>query len=102
MRLRAISCWHWAAVIVEAVRPVGVWVVVDASRKTSDVAHHLQGLRRVDAICLRGTMSSGDPASPSRSAAPRTRPSASDVVGGAVAQPVLGGDRVPNAQEASL
>ncbi|MET7420664.1 hypothetical protein [Dactylosporangium sp. NPDC005555] len=54
----------WAAAIVEAVRPVAVWVVVDASRKTSDVAHHLQGLRRVDAICLRGTMSSGDPASP--------------------------------------
>lgn len=55
---------NWAAAIVEAVRPVAVWVVVDASRKTSDVAHHLQGLRRVDAICLRGTMSSGDPASP--------------------------------------
>ncbi|GGM27338.1 hypothetical protein ACFFX1_12115 [Dactylosporangium sucinum] len=55
---------HWAAAIVEAVRPVAVWVVVDASRKTSDVAHHLQGLRRVDAICLRGTGSSGDPASP--------------------------------------
>jgi hypothetical protein len=54
----------WAAAIVEAVRPVAVWVVVDASRKTSDVAHHLQGLRRVDAICLRGTGSSGDPASP--------------------------------------
>ena len=54
----------WAAAIVEAVRPVAVWVVVDASRKTSDVAHYLQGLRRVDAICLRGTMSSGDPASP--------------------------------------
>ncbi|MER7280208.1 hypothetical protein ABT369_37800 [Dactylosporangium sp. NPDC000244] len=54
----------WAASIVEAVRPVAVWVVVDASRKTSDVAHHLQGLRRVDAICLRGTGSSGDPASP--------------------------------------
>ncbi|WP_344614830.1 hypothetical protein [Dactylosporangium salmoneum] len=54
----------WAAAIVEAVRPVTVWVVVDASRKTSDVAHHLQGLRRVDAICLRGTGSSGDPASP--------------------------------------
>ncbi|UWZ53650.1 hypothetical protein Daura_45245 [Dactylosporangium aurantiacum] len=54
----------WAAAIVEAVRPVAVWVVVDASRKTSDVAHHLQGLRRVDAICLRGTLSSGDPASP--------------------------------------
>lgn len=55
---------NWAAAIVEAVRPVAVWVVVDASRKTSDVAHHLQGLRRVDAICLRGTGSSGDPASP--------------------------------------
>ncbi|GAA0742760.1 hypothetical protein Drose_31675 [Dactylosporangium roseum] len=55
---------HWAAAIIEAVRPVAVWVVVDASRKTSDVAHHLQGLRRVDAICLRGTMASGDPASP--------------------------------------
>jgi hypothetical protein len=54
----------WAAAIVEAVRPVAVWVVVDASRKTSDVAHHMQGLRRVDAICLRGTGSSGDPASP--------------------------------------
>lgn len=54
----------WAAAIVEAVRPVAVWVVVDASRKTSDVAHYLQGLRRVDAICLRGTLSSGDPASP--------------------------------------
>ncbi|MER7005861.1 hypothetical protein ABT297_22870 [Dactylosporangium sp. NPDC000555] len=54
----------WAAAIVEAVRPVAVWVVVDASRKTPDVAHHLQGLRRVNAICLRGTGSSGDPASP--------------------------------------
>jgi hypothetical protein len=55
---------NWAAAIVEAIRPVAVWVVVDASRKTSDIAHHLQGLRRVDAICLRGTGSSGDPASP--------------------------------------
>ncbi len=54
----------WAASIVEAVRPVAVWVVVDASRKTSDVAHQLQGLRRVDAVCLRATLSSGDPASP--------------------------------------
>jgi hypothetical protein len=54
----------WAASIVEAIRPVAVWVVVDASRKTSDVAHHLQGLRRVDAIALRSTLSSGDPASP--------------------------------------
>ena len=53
----------WAASIVEAVRPAAVWVVVDASRKTSDVAHHLQGLRRVDAIALRSTLSSGDPAS---------------------------------------
>ena len=54
----------WAASIVEAIRPVAVWVVVDASRKTSDVAHHLQGLRRVDALALRSTLSSGDPASP--------------------------------------
>ena len=54
----------WAASIVEAIRPAGVWVVVDVSRKTSDIAHHLQGLRRVDAIALRATMSSGDPASP--------------------------------------
>jgi flagellar biosynthesis GTPase FlhF len=54
----------WAASIVEAVRPTAVWVVVDASRKTSDVAHHLHGLRRVDAIALRSTLSSGDPASP--------------------------------------
>jgi hypothetical protein len=54
----------WAASIVEAIRPAAVWVVVDASRKTSDVAHHLQGLRRVDAIALRSTLSSGDPASP--------------------------------------
>jgi len=53
----------WAASIVEAIRPAAVWVVVDASRKTSDVAHHLQGLRRVDAIALRSTLSSGDPAS---------------------------------------
>jgi hypothetical protein len=55
---------NWAASIVEAIRPVAVWVVVDASRKTPDVAHHLQGLRRVDAIALRATGSSGDPASP--------------------------------------
>jgi hypothetical protein len=54
----------WAASIVEAIRPAAVWVVVDASRKTSDVAHQLQGLRRVDAIALRSTLSSGDPASP--------------------------------------
>ncbi|WP_432830426.1 hypothetical protein [Dactylosporangium sp. CA-092794] len=60
----ALDECDWAASIVEAVRPAAVWVVVDASRKTSDVAHHLQGLRRVDAICLRGTGSSGDPASP--------------------------------------
>jgi hypothetical protein len=53
----------WAASIVEAIRPAAVWVVIDASRKTSDVAHHLQGLRRVDAIALRSTLSSGDPAS---------------------------------------
>jgi hypothetical protein len=53
----------WAASIVEAIRPAAVWVVVDASRKTSDVAHHLQGLRRVDAVALRSTVSSGDPAS---------------------------------------
>jgi hypothetical protein len=53
----------WAASIVEAIRPAAVWVVVDASRKTSDVAHHLQGLRRVDALALRSTLSSGDPAS---------------------------------------
>ena len=54
----------WAGSIVEAIRPAAVWVVVDASRKTSDVAHHLQGLRRVDALALRSTLSSGDPASP--------------------------------------
>jgi hypothetical protein len=53
----------WAASIVEAIRPAAVWVVIDASRKTSDVAHHLQGLRRVDALALRSTLSSGDPAS---------------------------------------
>ncbi len=53
----------WAASIVEAIRPTAVWVVIDASRKTSDVAHHLQGLRRVDALALRSTLSSGDPAS---------------------------------------
>jgi hypothetical protein len=53
----------WAASIVEGIRPAAVWVVIDASRKTSDVAHHLQGLRRVDAIALRATLSSGDPAS---------------------------------------
>jgi hypothetical protein len=53
----------WAASIVEAVRPAAVWVVIDASRKTSDLAHHLQGLRRVDALALRSTLSSGDPAS---------------------------------------
>jgi hypothetical protein len=53
----------WAASIVEAIRPAAVWVVVDASRKSSDVAHHLQGLRRVDALALRSTLSSGDPAS---------------------------------------
>jgi hypothetical protein len=53
----------WAASIVEAIRPTAVWVVIDASRKTSDLAHHLQGLRRVDALALRSTLSSGDPAS---------------------------------------
>jgi hypothetical protein len=54
----------WAASIVDIIRPAAVWCVVDASRKTSDVAHHLQGLRRVDAIAVRGTPASGDPASP--------------------------------------
>jgi hypothetical protein len=54
----------WAASIVDAVRPAAVWCVVDASRKTSDVAHQLQGLHRVDAIAVRGTLASGDPASP--------------------------------------
>ena len=31
----------WAVSIVDAIRPAAVWVVVDASRKTPDIARHL-------------------------------------------------------------
>jgi hypothetical protein len=53
----------WALSIVDAVRPAAVWVVVDAGRKTADISRQLRSLRRVDAIAVRGTHSSGDPAS---------------------------------------
>lgn len=54
---------QWAVSIVDAIRPAAVWVVVDASRKTADIARHLRSLRRVDAIAVRATGSSADPAS---------------------------------------
>jgi hypothetical protein len=53
----------WALSIVDAIRPAAVWLVVDAGRKTADISRQLRSLRRVDAIAVRGTHPSGDPAS---------------------------------------
>jgi predicted nuclease with RNAse H fold len=54
---------RWVRTIVEALRATAVWAVVDATRKTADVARQLRGFGLVDAIAVHGVTATGDPAS---------------------------------------
>ncbi|MDQ1652552.1 MAG: hypothetical protein QOI35_1752, partial [Cryptosporangiaceae bacterium] len=53
----------WAHAVAEELGASAVWALVDATRKTADVARHLRGLGIVDAIAVHGTAATSDPAS---------------------------------------
>jgi hypothetical protein len=53
----------WARDVVGSIGATAVWAVVDATRKSADVATHLELLGRVDALVVRATAATGDPAS---------------------------------------
>jgi hypothetical protein len=53
----------WAHAVAEELGASAVWALVDATRKTADVARHLRGLGIVDAIAVHGTAATADPAS---------------------------------------
>ena len=52
-----------ARATVEGLQPTAVWAVVDATRKTADVARLLADIGRVDAIAVRSCAATADPAS---------------------------------------
>lgn len=53
----------WSRSIIAAARASTVWAVVDASRKSADSARWLSSLGKVDALAVRGTNETVDPAS---------------------------------------
>jgi hypothetical protein len=53
----------WPRSIVAAAGATTIWAVADASRKTADSARWLSSLGRVDALAVRGTIGTADPAS---------------------------------------
>lgn len=53
----------WVRTVVEALGATAVWAVVDATRKTADVARQLRSFGLVDAIAVHGVSATGDPAS---------------------------------------
>ncbi|MGN6331548.1 MAG: hypothetical protein ACTHOD_07835 [Motilibacteraceae bacterium] len=66
----------WARDVVGGIGATAVWAVVDATRKSADVAAHLELLGRVDALVVRATAATGDPASPLALAIERGLPTA--------------------------
>lgn len=66
----------WARDVVSGIGATAVWAVVDATRKSADVAAHLELLGRVDALVVRATAATGDPASPLALAIERGLPTA--------------------------
>jgi hypothetical protein len=52
----------WAQDVAAALGANAIWALVDATRKTADVARHLAGLGIVDAIAVHGTGATADPA----------------------------------------
>jgi hypothetical protein len=53
----------WAQKVAEALGVTALWALVDATRKTADVARYVRALGIVDAIAVHGTAATGDPAS---------------------------------------
>lgn len=53
----------WARDVARSLGATAVWAVVDATRKSADVAAHLELLGAVDALVVRATAATGDPAS---------------------------------------
>jgi hypothetical protein len=54
---------EWARDIADAFGATAVWAVVDATRKTADVADHLRHLGPVDALVVQHAASTRDPGS---------------------------------------
>jgi hypothetical protein len=52
----------WCAEILAAVAPQAVWALIDASRKTADVAAELERLGRVDALAVYSVTKTSSPA----------------------------------------
>jgi hypothetical protein len=61
----------WAHAVAEE---LGARALVDATRKTADVARHLCGLGIVDVIAVHGTAATSDPASVQSAPDPPRRP----------------------------
>lgn len=54
----------WVRDICDALAATAVWAVVDATRKAGDVAAQLRAMGEVDALAVRRTGDTADPASP--------------------------------------
>jgi hypothetical protein len=53
---------EWASDVADAIGATAVWVVVDATRKTADLADHLDRLGPVDALIVQRAGTTRDPA----------------------------------------
>ncbi len=60
----------WAADALCALEPTTVWGIVEASRKTEDIAAWSSGLGGIDALCLTGLEETVSPAAPLRTGVP--------------------------------
>lgn len=66
----------WAHEVLEGLGVSAVWAVVDATRKNADVAAHLDLVGGVDALVVRATAVTADPAAPLALALERRLPTA--------------------------
>jgi hypothetical protein len=60
----------WAADALCALEPTSVWGIVEAARKTEDIAAWSTGLGGIDALCLTGLDETVSPAAPLRTGIP--------------------------------